>query len=517
MKNGLNEREFLPRLLFKGRNLSKTYGGNTVLRNIDIDIYRGEIAGLVGENGAGKSTLLKIISGVEPPSTGEMEMNGSPYKCSSILDAHRRGVGMVFQEQSLTANLTVAQNIYRGRESRFSVLGLVRWGKMNAAAQKVMAAVDIRDIPPDRKVWNIPFAARQRVEIAKVLDIVSNATEDRSLILLDEPTTVLSREEMESLFREVRKMAGRGNGVIFVSHRLSEVLELTDRIYVFKDGEKTAVLKTSEASEDILYEKMVGRETTGEYYLSARQALPSDDVVLETEALSQWGVFIHVSFKLRRGEVLGICGVEGSGKEAVCSVLCGDESATGGTIRVNGEKRTFVSPKDALDAGILSVPRNRREDGILGMLSIRENITLSSLKKLASHGVVSLKKQNEEALSWVTRLGIKCSGIFQRISNLSGGNAQKAIFARVLGSDCPILVLDHPTRGVDVGSKGEIYSLIREITKRGVSVVLLGDTLDECIGLASRILVMKDGIVTGEFDCSHGRKPSQVEVVQKMM
>jgi ribose transport system ATP-binding protein len=366
-------------------------------------------------------------------------------------------------------------------------------------------------------VWDIPFAARQMVEIAKVLDIVSNATEDRSLILLDEPTTVLSRDEMESLFREVRKMAAKGNAVIFVSHRLSEVLDLTDRIYVFKDGEKTAMLDTSEANEDILYEKMVGRETTGEYYLSNRQTLPSDQVVLETEGLGQFGVFMDVSFKLRKGEVLGFCGVEGSGKEAVCAVLCGDEGATSGTIRVNGKQRAFASPKEALDAGILSVPRNRREDGIMGMLSIRENITVSSLRKWASHGIVSLKRQNEDAIAWVKRVGVKCNGIFQRISNLSGGNAQKAIFARVLDSDCPILILDHPTRGVDVGSKGEIYSLIRDITDRGVSVVLLGDTLDECVGLASRIIVMKDGLVTGEFDCSAGRKPSQVDVVQKMM
>jgi ribose transport system ATP-binding protein len=511
--NGPNGKE----LLFKGRNLGKTYGGNTVLRNVDIDIYRGEIAGLVGENGAGKSTLLKIISGIEPPTTGEMEMNAVPYKCASILDANRRGVGMVFQEQSLTGNLTAAQNIYRGRESQFSTLGLVNWRRMNAAAKKVMATVDIDDIPPDKKVWDINFAARQMVEIAKTLDIVSNATEDRSLILLDEPTTVLSREEIDSLFREARKMVARGNAVIFISHRLSEVLELTDRIYVFKDGEKTAVLETSEASENILYEKMVGRETTGEYYLSDRQTAPSDEVVLEAETLSQFGVFMDVSFKLRKGEVLGFCGVEGSGKEALCAVLCGDEGATGGTVRVKGKPLAFASPKEALDAGILSVPRNRREDGIAGMLSIRENITLSSLKRLASHGIVSLKKQSEDAVSWVTRLGIKCSGIFQRISNLSGGNAQKAIFARVLDSDCPILVLDHPTRGVDVGSKGEIYALIRDITARGVSIILLGDTLDECIGLAGRIVVMKDGLVTGEFDCSPGRKPPQVEVVQKMM
>ncbi|MDR2528903.1 MAG: sugar ABC transporter ATP-binding protein [Synergistaceae bacterium] len=504
-------------LLFKGRNLGKAYSGNTVLENINIDVYRGEVIGLVGENGAGKSTLLKILSGVETPTSGAMEMNGCPYKCASMLDANRQGVGMVFQEQSLIGSLTVAQNIYRGREERFSRFGVVNWRKMNNAAVEALASVNVRDVQPGVKVWNIGFAARQMVEIAKVLDIVSHATNNHSLILLDEPTTVLSSEEIESLFLQVRKMSAHGNSVVFVSHRLSEVLELSSKIYVFKDGKKTAELGASEANEAILYKKMVGRETTGEYYLSDRQTVPSSEVALEAESLCQFGAFIDVSFQLRKGEVLGLCGVEGSGKEAVCAVLCGDESATGGSIKVNGRELTFASPRDARRAGILLVPRDRREDGLVGMLPIRENITLSNLKKLTQCGVVSLSGQNEIAESWVKKLGIKCSSIFQRISSLSGGNAQKAVFARVLESECPVLILDHPTRGVDVGSKREIYALIRDITSKGVSVVLLGDTLDECIGLTSRIIVMKDGLITGEFDCSAGSKPSQVEVVQKMM
>jgi ribose transport system ATP-binding protein len=508
-----NDRE----LLFSGRNISKSYGGNVVLQDIDIDIYRGEIIGLVGENGAGKSTLLKIISGVEAPTTGEMEMHGRPYKCSSMRDANKHGVGMVFQEQALIGNLTVAQNIYRGREKQFSRFGIVNWRSMNAEARKILASVDIYDLPPNKKVWDLDFATRQMVEIAKVLDIVSGATDNRSLILLDEPTTVLSAEEMESLFREVRKMCDRGNAVVFISHRLSEVLEISGRIYVFKDGRKTAVLNASEADEAILYKKMVGRETTGEYYLSNRQTKPSDEVVMEVDGLCQFGAFMDVSFKLRKGEVLGLCGVEGSGKEAVHAVLCGDEGATGGTIKIMGKEKTFSSPSKAFDAGILSVPRDRREDGIIGMLSIRENITISSLKKLSGFGIVSLKKQNENALEWVKKAGVKCTGIFQRISNLSGGNAQKVVFARVISSHCPILALDHPSRGVDVGSKMEIYSLIRDMTEQGVSVILLGDTLDECIGLTCRIIVMKDGLITGEFDCSVGNKPSQVEVVRKMM
>ena len=504
-------------LLFRGRNLGKVYGGNTVLENVDIDVYRGEVIGLVGENGAGKSTLLKILSGVEAPTTGTMEMNGHPYKCSSMLDANRQGVGMVFQEQSLIGSLSVAQNIYRGREKRFSRFGIVNWRKMNDAAAEVLASVNLCDVRPGVKVWNIGFAARQMVEIAKVLDIVSHATDNRSLILLDEPTTVLSSEEIENLFHQARKMSAQGNSVIFVSHRLSEVLELAGRIYVFKDGKKTAELGASEADEPVLYKEMVGRETTGEYYLSNRQTVPSGEVVLEAESLCQFGAFTDVSFRLRRGEVLGLCGVEGSGKEAVCAVLCGDEAATGGKIKVNGKELTFSSPRAARLAGILSVPRDRRLDGLVGMLSIRENITLSSMKKLARRGVVSLRKQNETAAAWVKKLNIKCGGIFQRISSLSGGNAQKAIFARVLESECPVLILDHPTRGVDVGSKGDIYALIRDITSKGVSIVLLGDTLDECIGLTSRIIVMKDGFITGEFDCPAGGKPSQVEVVRKMM
>jgi ribose transport system ATP-binding protein len=503
--------------IFKGRNLSKSYGGNVVLDDIDIDIRRGEIVGLVGENGAGKSTLLKIMSGVESPTTGQMEMNGKPYKVSSMLDANRQGIGMVFQEQSLIGNLTIAQNIYRGREKRFSKFGIVNWSKMNDAARDVLATVDLRDISPRLKIWDINFAARQMVEISKALDIVSGATDNRSLILLDEPTTVLSSDEISSLFREIRKMAARGNAVVFVSHRLAEVIEISDVIYVFKDGKRTALLDASQADEAVLYEKMVGRETTGEYYLTNRQTVPSDEVVLEVESLSLFGVFKDVSFKLKKGEVLGFAGVEGSGKEALCSVLCGDEGASSGVIKVGGREISFPSPQTARRAGILSVPRNRREDGLIGMLSIRENITVSNLKKISKHGVVSLKRQNEEARSWIERVGVKCSGIFQSISNLSGGNAQKAIFARVLYSECPILILDHPTRGVDVGSKGEIYSLIRDITERGVSVTLLGDTLDECIGIASRIIVMKDGLVNGEFDCSVGNKPSQVDVVKKMM
>lgn len=503
--------------LFETHNIGKTYGDNTVLQGINMHIDRGEIIGLIGENGAGKSTLLKIISGVEEPSAGTMEMNGQPFRASSMLDANRKGVGMVFQEQSLINNLTVAQNIYLGREKDFAVARLINWKRMNARAKTVLDAMGLSHIPPKTKVRDITFSMRQMVEITKVLDIISETAKDRALILLDEPTTVLSDDEIKVLFSEIRRMKERGNSIVFISHRLAEVLEISDRIYVFKDGRQTAEVQTAQADEFSLYEKMVGRETNGEYYVSAKQTVPGAEVVMEVAELCLFGSFQNVSFQLHKGEVLGLCGVEGSGKEDVCAVLCGDEAMTGGSIRVHGHAYDFASPAAARSAGVLSVPRNRREDGIIGMLSISENISVTNYQKNAKLHLISNRAQDRNAREWVKQVEIKCENVEQRVNNLSGGNAQKVIFARVLDSGCPILILDHPTRGVDVGSKGDIYRLIRDITAAGGSVILLGDTLDECIGLASRILVMKDGLLRSEFDCPVGRKPDQVDVVRQML
>ena len=504
-------------LLFKTNNIGKIYGTNTVLEGINVEFHRGEIVGLIGENGAGKSTLMKIIAGVENASMGTMEMHGKPFKASSMLDANKHGIGMVFQEQSLISNLSAAQNIFLGREKDFSTLGMVNWAKVNAAARAALDKLGLSHISPSQKISDMPFAMRQMVEITKVLDIVSETANDKALILLDEPTTVLTDEEMKILFEQVRMMKEKGNCIIFISHRLQEVLDLTDRIYVFKDGHLTGEVETKDADEYKLYEMMVGRETNGEYYVSQRQTVPTDDVVLEVENLAMFGSFKNVSFKLHKGEVLGLYGVEGSGKEDVCAVISGDEAKTEGIIRVNGKEVKFGSPSDARKHGILSVPRDRRDEGIIGILPINENISVSNYGKNATAGLISNKKQIENAKGWIKDLGIKCEGPNQRISNLSGGNAQKVIFARVLDSECPILILDHPTRGVDIGAKGDIYSLIRDITEKGFSVLLMGDTLDECLGLASRIIVMKDGLVTAEFDCPADNKPDQVEVVQKML
>jgi ribose transport system ATP-binding protein len=503
-------------VLFRTRQIGKQYPGTLALEGIDLEIRRGEIVGLVGENGAGKSTLLRIISCVEQPTAGSMEMHGKPFRGRNLLDANLLGVGMVFQEQSLMKKLSVAQNLFLGRENGFRTLFIVNWQKMNRAAAKVLESLGLSDIPPATKVLELDFAARQMVEIAKVLNIVGDKREG-CLILLDEPTSVLNEKEIEKLFEKMRMIRDQGNSIIFVSHRLSEVIAISDRIYVFKDGHQSALVERKDANEELLYEKMVGRSSSGEYFKVDRQSAPGTGVLLEVKNLALKGYFKDVSFRVHQGEVLGICGVVGSGKEEVCAVLCGDDRPDAGEIIVNGAFRRFSDPAGALQTGILSVPKERREEGIIGILSVAENISLSSLKTVSHHRVISDTERSNRAKEWIAKLNIKTSGPKELTETLSGGNAQKVVFARAISGENKVLILNHPTRGVDVGAKEEIYLLIREITEKGMGVVLLGDTLDETISLSSRLLVMKDGLVVAEVDAPRDRKPLQIDILRFMM
>lgn len=503
-------------ILFETKGVGKIYGTNTVLHDIDMKIHSGEVIGLIGENGAGKSTLMKLISGVEAPSMGEMFYMGKPYKATSIINANQQGIGMVFQEQSLVANLTIAQNIYLGREKKYSSAGIVNWGRMNRDARTALERMDL-DVDPGKKVRDIDMATREMVEIAKVLDVVTEAAEGRAIILLDEPTTVFSDDEIQEMYKQIRKMKAAGNGIVFISHHLDEILEITDTIYVFKDGEETAVFPTKEADMNVLYEKMVGRSTTGEFYVEAKQTVPAKDVVLKVQDLSLFGAFNHVSFELHKGEVLALAGLDGSGNEDVCNVLVGQEAPTAGKILMNGKEVRFANSYQARKNGILSVPKDRRDEGMVSILSIEDNITISSWNHLKQGPLLSSKKLKAAAEKWIKEARIKCPGLKARISQLSGGNAQKVIFARALESGCQVLILNHPTRGVDIGAKGEIYSLIRDITAQGKGIIVLGDTLDECIGLSNRLLVMKDGEITKELDASADHKPEQVDIVKYMM
>ena len=500
-------------VLFSAKDITKTFGGTQALKGVELEIHPGEIVGLVGENGAGKSTLLKIIIGAQPQTSGTMSFHGAPYEPKTPMDANKAGVGMVFQEQSLI----VTQNIFFGHEKDFKRAGVINWAKMNRAAAEVLAAVDITNISPTKKVSDLNFATRQMVEIAKVMNVTKQSGSEHCLILLDEPTSVLNEAEVENLYKQMRKIAAQGHAVIFVSHHLNEILEVTDRIYVYKDGTSVGSLDTRDADEAKLYEMMVGQSTTTEYYHLDRQTAPQDDVLLEAKDLGLHGIFKHVNFQLHRGEVLGLCGVVGSGAEEVCEVLCGDEKPSFGEISVRGRAVRFRSPKQALREGILMIPKERLFEGIVSTLSVEDNIALSNAKQMAKGPFVSGAAVRRQAKHWIGELRIKTPGPQALLRQLSGGNQQKVVFSRALASGADILLLNHPTRGVDVGAKEEIYALIRDMTDEGKAVIVLGDTTDECIGLCSRLLVMKDGLVTGEFDAPADHKPSQVDVVSLMM
>jgi ribose transport system ATP-binding protein len=503
--------------LFEIDNVCKNFNGHPALKNVSMHVNCGEIVGLVGENGAGKSTLLKIIMGVEMPTSGDMQMRGKKFRPQNPKEANNQGVGMVFQEQSLITNLTIAQNIFFGDEAKFKKHGVINYKQMNEQAEKALKAVDITNISPKKYVRDINFAARQMVEIAKVVNQANTCDQENAVVLLDEPTSVLNDAEVEQLFSEMRKLAANGHAIIFVSHRLDEVLKISERIYVFKDAQNAGEFVTSDTTETMLYEAMVGKSSTSEYYYTNMQREPEDDVVLEVKNLGLFGFFKDVSFKLKKGEILGFCGVIGSGKEELCYTLCGDLKPTAGEVCLKGKSVKLNTPADALKAGVLMIPQERNTEGIVGSLNIIENISASNLPKVGKLGIVSRKKLFKQAEEWIKNLHIKTSGAKSAVGQLSGGNMQKVVFARMLASESEIVLLNHPTRGVDVGAKNEIYHLIREMVDAGRSMILLGDTLDECIEMSNRVLVMMDGKIAGEFAAPVGGKPKNLDVIQCMM
>ncbi|MDO4322546.1 MAG: sugar ABC transporter ATP-binding protein [Lachnospiraceae bacterium] len=506
------------KLLFSANNITKSFYGTQALKGVDLEVHEGEVVGLVGENGAGKSTLLKIIIGVQPQTSGEMTMHGKPFMPEDPMAANKAGVGMVFQEQSLIVNLSVGQNIFFGHEKDFKHLGFVNWSKVYEESKRVLEEVNCGYINPRTKVIDLNFATRQMVEIAKVVNMTKSGHDNQKcLILLDEPTSVLNEAEVQNLFTEIRKLTAKGHGVVFVSHHLDEVLEISDRIYVYKDGENAGNMDIKDATEEKLYAAMVGRETTTEYYHLAQQRKPDEEIVLETKDMGLSGVFKHCNIKLHKGEILGICGVVGSGKEEICSVVCGDLKPTSGELHVKGRRVNYSSPSQALQDGILMIPMERHAEGIVRSMTVAENIALSNAPLLSERGIVRKKKIDDQANAWIQKLRIKTTGKDAEMMSLSGGNQQKVVFARALASEADIIILNHPTRGVDVGAKEEIYALTREVVAQGKSVILLGDTMDECIGMSNRVIVMKDGLITGEFQADAGEKPSQVSIVTLMM
>ncbi len=494
--------------------ITKSFAGVPALKGVSLEIRPNEVVGLIGENGAGKSTLMRIFAGTHQPDGGTLMRDGQPVRLRNARDGAANGIGMVFQEQSLLLNLSVAENIYLGQESQFVRFGIVDWKAMRTAARRQLDKIGV-DIDVTARTSELTFAARQMVELAKALTLEETVSR-QIVILLDEPTSVLSGADIEVLFNRVRSLKSRAS-FVFVSHRLDEVLRISDRVYTMKDGEVVAEHRAGDITAPELHKIMVGRGLQTAYYKEDRQLPPRSEILVDASKLGTAGAFSDVDLQIRAGEIVGIAGVVGSGREEVTRTIGGFMPHTDGQLTILGEEVHFRSPEQAVRRSVGYIPRERRVEGLVMFLSIAENITLADLSAVVKNGLINYRRERSLATDWIRRLHIKAPGPDIACRKLSGGNQQKVVLARWMTAGSRILILDHPTRGLDVGAKEEVYELVRELSSQGVAILLISDTLEETIGLSHRVIVMRDGAVTARFDAEPGKKPDQVDVVKAMV
>jgi ribose transport system ATP-binding protein len=494
------------------RGIRKEYPGVVALDSVDMDVFPNEILGLVGENGAGKSTLMKVMIGLVQPDAGSLSLRGEQVTFSDPLRAVERGIGMVFQEGCLIPNLTILESLFLCHELQFRRRGLLSRRAMREEAQRVLAQLKLQ-VDVDMPVEEASPAVRQRVEIARLVWLSTLYGQKNPILILDEPTTVLNDDERATLFASLQELK-RQASVIFISHRLQEIVETADRIVVFKDGRNVAELAAAGAQPAHIEELMVGHTFASDRYRENEQNVAAPELVLEVRDLSKRNAFEPISFGVRKGEIVSLVGLVGSGKEAVCRCINGLDRPDRGGVYLDGEQVPMGSPNEAVRRGIGHVPIDRRSDGLALTMSVAENINLLVLDQLKVAGFLSPRLETRNARKWIESCRIKTPSARSLCSTLSGGNQQKTVIAKWLSSRVRALVLDHPTRGVDVGAKDEIYRILRALAQDGVSMLIMCDTLEEDIGLCNRMLIMKDGRLVKEVDCAPDRKPTPREIIQ---
>ncbi|KQV85507.1 sugar ABC transporter ATP-binding protein [Rhizobacter sp. Root1221] len=496
--------------------LSKAFAGPRVLDGVSLDVGAREVVGLVGENGAGKSTLLKVLAGVYRPDGGRIVLHGRPIRPRSVSEATRAGIGMVFQEQSLLPNLSVAENILLGHEDAALRAGLYHWKTLDALATVQLDKLGSR-IAPSSRTDTLSFAERQEVELAKVLAI-EERTRKEPVILLDEPTSMLDALQIEAVLALIERLRGRAS-VVFVSHRFDEILRVCDRLYVMNGGRCIAQRACNDCDVAEVQRLMLGHEPGAGFggpppRARADLAAPAR---LSVRALGRARGYRSVSFELHAGEVLGLAGAGNSGRESLCRALYGAEPPDHGEIVLDGRPVRPGQPGDAVRLGIGYVPAERGAEGIVAGLSVRKNMTLARLRELRRGPFIDLARERGIVRRWIDRLRITPPAPETPAHHLSGGNQQKLMLAKWLVARPPdILILDHPLRGLDVGAKGEIAALIRELAGNGIGILLIADTVEELTALSDSILVMKDGEVTGWFPATAAR-PSEAQILERMV
>jgi rhamnose transport system ATP-binding protein len=462
-------------------HISKRFGATQALENVSMILYPGEVHALIGENGAGKSTLIKVMTGIHQPDQGEILLDGKPIRVHNSQDAQAYGIGAIYQEPMVFPDLNVAENIFI---SHRDFGPFVKWGKMSSEADKILAKLDIK-LDVQQPARGLTLAAQQAVEIAKAISL------DVRILIMDEPTASLSVHEVRQLFKLVRRLREQGVAILFIGHRLEEVFEIADRITVLRDGKWVSTSERSDLTTDSVIRDMVGREL-GEFF--TKTTSPGDDLLMSVRNLSKAGVFSDVEFDIHRGEVLGFAGLVGSRRTDVGLALFGIEPADSGQIIFEGQEQKIQSPEQALRVGIAYMTEDRRQLGLSMPMSISTNISLPTLKRyLTRLGLVKRQEERATAEKFRESLTIRTPSVDTLVDDLSGGNQQKVMLSKWLNADPKLLILDEPTRGVDVGAKVDVHRLVDELAASGLAIVIISSDLPEVLAMSDRILVMREG------------------------
>jgi rhamnose transport system ATP-binding protein len=469
--------------------ITKSFPGVRALGDVSLDLYPGEVTALVGENGAGKSTLVKILTGIYQPDAGTITLAGKPLAVPSAHAATLAGITAIHQETVLFDELSVAENIYLGHAPR-NRLGLIDWGRMRADARKTLASIGA-DIDPDLRLKELGIAKKHLVAVARALSV------DARVVIMDEPTAALSQKEIEDLYELIDLLKADGKAILFISHKFDEIYRIADRYTVFRDGEMvgTGLLKHTRQSE--LVRLMVGRSV--DQIFPPRQAAIGD-TVLAVEGLSHPTEFEDVSFSVRKGEILGFYGLVGAGRSEVMQAVFGLTRPSSGTITLEGRQIAPATPADAVTAGIVYVPEERGSQGVITGQPIFGNVTLPSLRRTSRSGVLQLAEEFKLTRTYTERLDLRASSLSQNVSTLSGGNQQKVVIAKWLATDPKVIILDEPTKGIDIGSKSAVHAFMGELVARGLSVIMISSELPEVMGMSDRIVVMREGRVLQTLD-----------------
>jgi ribose transport system ATP-binding protein len=470
--------------LWELENITKIYPGVRANDGVSMTLYPGEIHGLLGENGSGKSTLIKILSGVHQPDSGSIRYLGQEVRLETPIAARRKGVATVFQEFSLVPTLTVAENIFLGQPLRRARL-LLDWKRMRREAAEILNRLEIQ-IDPSRLVGELSVAEQQLVEVAKSI------RQEAKMLILDEPTTALGEHEIQALHSLLRRMKSHGVAILYISHRLDEVVSLVDVVTILKDGKVVSTREPSSLDIATIVRKMVGREIKQHY---PKEHNTSDDILLEVRGLNSLGGVRDVSFSVRRGEVFGLGGVIGAGRTEIARALFGVDHIVAGEILINQKKVDIRSPKSAIDAGIALVPENRKFDGLFFNFAGGPNISSAALKQITSMGLLQMRQEERVCRHFIDDLQISGRAASQLVGFLSGGNQQKVVIARWLFANSGVLLLDEPTQGIDIAAKVSVYKLINKLTAEGRAVILISSDHNELIAMSDRIGIVREGTI----------------------